>query len=539
MPFFRRATLVFRFPAACLFGIVAVASHCGAPDRSASPATDGESYREPFRPQYHFSPPQNWMNDPNGLVFYDGEYHLFYQYNPFGIRWGHMSWGHAVSPDLVHWTHLPLALAEEDGVMIFSGGAVVDWNNTSGFGAGDGPPLVAIYTGHNEEKRLQHQNLAYSNDRGRTWTKYSGNPVLNFDLKDFRDPKVFWHQPGDQWIMVVSLPEERKIQFYGSPDLKGWTRLGEFGPEGVVDGIWECPDLFELPVEGEAGVGKWILQVDLGDNPDRSGSGGQYFIGEFDGRTFRSDPAAASPWQAVGTAHQVDYGADFYASVSWSDIPASDGRRLWIGWMNNWRYGQEIPTTPWRSAQSIPRELRLVRVGEGLRLAQAPVRELAALRGPVTELADLTIEGRDTRLADAGIRGRTLEIEAEFEPGTASEFGIKVLMGAGQETRIGYDAASGEVFVDRRRSGQTDFHPEFAAVHRGPLALRDGRIKLRIFVDWSSVEVFGNDGLTVITDQVFPAPEADGVELYAEGGSAVARSVKAWTLSGTWDNSGR
>ena len=223
-------------------------------------------YKEQWRPQFHFSPATNWMNDPNGLVFYDGEYHLFYQFNPFGHKWGHMSWGHAVSRDLLHWDHLPVALAEENGVMIFSGSAVVDWNNSSGFGKNGKPPLVAIYTGHYTRKPLQNQQIGYSTDRGRTWTKYAGNPVLDIGEKDFRDPKVSWHEPTKRWVMVVSWPTQRKVRFYASPNLKDWTHLSDFGPAGSTKGIWECPDLFPLPHEGKT---KWVLIVNVGSGVPR------------------------------------------------------------------------------------------------------------------------------------------------------------------------------------------------------------------------------------------------------------------------------
>ncbi len=251
-------------------------------------AAQQATYDEPYRPQFHFTPKINWTNDPNGLVYHDGEWHLFYQYNPFGDLWGHMSWGHAVSTDLLRWKHLEVALPEEDGFMIYSGSAVVDKDNTSGFGRGGKPPLVAIYTSRTESD--QHQSIAYSLDRGRTWTKYSGNPVIDIDEAAFRDPKVFWHRQTKKWVMAVVLADRRKVRFYGSPDLKAWEHLSDFGPAGAYPvANWECPDLFELPVEGEPGGAKWIFQVDSGRGHPWQGSGCQYFVGEFDGRTFRND----------------------------------------------------------------------------------------------------------------------------------------------------------------------------------------------------------------------------------------------------------
>ena len=326
---------------------------------------------EPFRPQAHFTPEINWMNDPNGLVFHNGEYHLFYQFNPAGNSWGHMSWGHAVSRDLTHWEHLPLAIPEEDGVMAFSGCCIVDYQNKSGFGDGTKPPMVAVYTGHGHGKQVQ--NLAYSNDDGRTWTKYAKNPVLDISNPDFRDPKVFWHAPSNRWVMVVSLAKEKVLVFYASEDLKQWKELSRFGPAGAKDKPnWECPDLFELPVEGEEGKKLWVLEVDMGSGSVAGGSGGEYFVGHFDGTTFT----------AIQDAQWVDFGRDFYAPVSWSGIPEADGRRIWIGWFSNWQTCL-VPTSPWRSCMSVPRSLSLRKVpaidgksAQRYTMVQRPVKEL-------------------------------------------------------------------------------------------------------------------------------------------------------------------
>lgn len=489
-------------------------------------AAQNATYRERYRPQVHFTPPVNWMNDPNGLVHYDGEYHLFYQYNPFGDRWGHMSWGHAVSRDLVHWEHLPVALTEEDGVMIFSGSAVVDWTNTSGFGDDEHPPLVAIYTGHRPADHNQSQHIAYSTDRGRTWTKYAGNPVIDIGARHFRDPKVFWHAPAQRWIMVLALAEDRKVRIYGSPDLKEWTHLSDFGPAGATSGQWECPDLFELPVGGEPGETRWVLQVDLNPGGRVGGSGGQYFIGRFDGTRFTPE-TTETRW--------LDWGADFYATMSWSDIPRQDGRRIWLAWMNNWQYAQEIPTSPWRSAQSLPRTVTLRRFDDGIRLVQRPVQELERLRGGRRTLGPRPIPDGTTPLDGEGIAGATLEILAELDTGSAAEVGLKVRTGDGEETTVGVDARAGRVFIDRTRSGVVEFHDAFAARHSGPLGVEGGRVRLHVFVDASSVEVFAGSGETVLTDRIFPSPESDGVALYAEGGTARLVSLEAWPLRSIWD----
>lgn len=499
----------------------------------AATAQDPATYTERYRPQVHFTPAVNWMNDPNGMVYFDGEYHLFYQYNPFGDRWGHMSWGHAVSRDLVHWEHLPVALPEADGVMIFSGSAVVDWTNTSGFGEDGRPPLVAIYTGHHTDpdRPRQDQRIAYSIDNGRTWTTYDGNPVLDRGLRDFRDPKVFWYEPEEKWVMVLALLHEHKVQFYSSPDLKTWTYLSDYGPAGAVGGIWECPDLFELPVDGDPDHTRWVLVVNLNPGGPAGGSAGQYFIGHFDGTAFTTD-ASVPPGDAH--ARWLDYGADFYATVSWSDVPATDGDRLLIGWMNDWRYAQDIPTAPWRSAQSLPRRAMLRSIGDAVELVQRPVSELAVLRRSQHRVADLAVTDATVDLTEQGIAGKALELIAEFEVGTADAFGLKVRVGDGEETLVGYDVAAEELFIDRTNAGDASFHPAFAARHGAPLDAVDGRVRLHVFVDWSSVEVFGGRGQATITDQIFPDPASDGVALFAEGGTARLVALNVWELASAW-----
>ncbi|MBV8817999.1 MAG: glycoside hydrolase family 32 protein, partial [Acidobacteriaceae bacterium] len=289
------------------------------------------AYHEPYRPQFHFSPKANWTNDPNGLVYMNGTYHLFFQHNPFGDKWGHMSWGHATSRDMVHWSEQNVALAEENGVMIFTGSTVVDARNSSGFCTGGKPCLVAIYTGHtmktNSKPALQTQNLAYSNDGGINWTKFGGNPILDLHMSDFRDPKVFWSDAGKQWIMAVALPDDHKVRMYASPDLKNWQQVSEFGPQGAIGGQWECPELFELPVEGRRGESRWVLKVGLNPGGLQGGSGEQYFIGKFDGNKFVNDnPESLSLW--------TDYGKDCYCALTFNNLPARQ-TPLMIGWMSN------------------------------------------------------------------------------------------------------------------------------------------------------------------------------------------------------------
>ena len=478
---------------------------------------------DPRRPVYHFTPLRNFINDPNGLVFSGGEYHLFYQHNPEGDRWGHMSWGHAVSRDLMRWEHLPLALREEAGIMIFSGSAVDDARNTSGLGRPGSPAMVAIYTGDGHGR--QTQNLASSVDAGRTWAKFAGNPVVDIGSNSFRDPKVFWHATTGRWIMATVLADDRKVRFWGSADLKRWENLSDFGPAGSTEGVWECPELFEAPVEG-GGLeeSRWVLKVDVGGGAPNGGSGGQYFVGQFDGSKFRPEnPESNSPplW--------IDGGKDFYASQAWNG--ATEGRRpIWIGWMNNWQYANEIPTSPWRGAMTIPRSVALRKADGGFRLIQSPVEGLKSLRRGHSSLPARQVPAGEIRLDLDGIPGNALEIIAEFEPHDAAEFGLKVRRGRLEETLVGVDRKSETVFVDRSRSGAVAFSPHFAGRHSRRLSLGSGLIRLHVLVDATSVEVFTDGGLAVLTDQIFPDPASRGVSVYSAGGTARLVSLEVMEL---------
>lgn len=499
-----------------------------------------EARNEPARPQLHFTPAINWMNDPNGLVYYDGEYHLFFQSNPAGNTWGHMSWGHAVSSDLVHWEELPLAIPETDAEMAFSGCCVIDTHNTSGFGTHDNPAMVAIYTGHAPGRQVQ--NLAFSLDNGRTWTPYEGNPVLEEGLADFRDPKVFWHEPSGRWVMIVSRAVERVLVFYGSENLKEWTELSRFGPAGsLAKPNWECPDLFELSLDKGDGTTdtRWVLEVDIGGGSIAGGSGGEYFVGEFDGTTFRAEQAAR--W--------VDYGRDFYAPVSWDNIPVSDGRRIWLGWMNNWETSL-VPTAPWRGAMSLPRSLSLRRVAFNneepavLTLVQEPVRELASLRAGTRQLN--TISGwPPVALTEPGDLGdMPCELEVTITPADARSAGIRIRTGDDEFTEIGYDRFEAAIYVDRTKSGNVGFHPAFAGRHRAPTRLIDGAVTLRIFVDRSSVEVFVNGGEAVITDRIFPNSQQPVIEAFTGSPTATVQTTlhplrSIWTTTPNGQPSGR
>ncbi|MGC4982885.1 GH32 C-terminal domain-containing protein [Streptomyces sp. DT193] len=834
--------------------IAAVATVCAlsaAPLAPRAVAADTPPNTETYRLQFHFTPEKNWMNDPNGLVYYQGEYHLFYQYNPNGNSWGDMSWGHAVSKDLVHWKQLPLALAHDDKEMVFSGSAVVDWDNTTGFGTKKNPAMVAIYTSYSKSTGIQAQSLAYSTDRGRTWTKYQGNPVLDIGSKEFRDPKVQWYAPTKSWLMTVSLSTEHKVRFYSSKNLKDWSLLSDFGPSGATGGVWECPDLFPLAVDGDKKKIKWVLVVNINPGGIAGGSAAQYFIGDFDGKKFTADDkgtytpppgnvmqdfegADFGSWTSTGTAfgqaptagavegqgtvagfdgkglansfhsgdattgtltsppftvdskylnfkvgggrhpHMpgtvmeqgpppagtviadfeggtygdwtttgdafgttpatgtlpnqmevsgflgsglvdsflngdsttgtltspeftidkdyvnfligggnhpadsdnptavellvdgkvvrsttgqdgealnwaswdvrdlagkkaqikivddntsgwghlnvdhimlsdtqaqpvsqetsvnlivdgkvvrsatgsnsetldwasfdmrpyagkeaqiqivdmntagwghiladqftaadtaaqsvvqradwADYGKDYYAAVSWENAPG--GKRYMIGWMNNWDYSGAIPTSPWRGAQSIPREMALRTIDGRIRLTSQPVNSVTSLRQKhPASAADITVKNTSKNLIGPAAKGKALDIEATFSLKDAERFGLKVRTGAGgEETVIGYDATAQELYVDRTHSGAVDFNTSFPGVQTAPLKAKNGKVKLRILLDWSSVEVFGGRGEAAITDQIFPDPASQGVQVFAENGSVKLDRAVVWHL---------
>ncbi|WP_393073258.1 GH32 C-terminal domain-containing protein [Streptomyces sp. LN704] len=834
--------------------IAAVATVCAlsaAPLAPQAVAVDTPPYSETHRPQFHFTPERNWMNDPNGLVYYRGEYHLFYQYNPNGNSWGDMSWGHAVSKDLVHWKQLPLALSHDDQEMVFSGSAVVDRDNTTGFGTKKNPPMVAIYTSYNKSTGIQAQSLAYSTDRGRSWTKYQGNPDIDIGSMDFRDPKVQWYAPTKSWLMTVSLSAEHKVRFYSSKNLKDWKLQSEFGPSGATGGVWECPDLFPLAVDGNKKKIKWVLVVNINPGGIAGGSAAQYLVGDFDGKKFTADdkgtytpptgtvvqdfegadfgswtttgaafgtaPAAGavdgqgavsgydgeglansfhsgdattgtltspsftvdskylnfkvgggrhphvdgtvmeqgpSPagavladfeggtygdWTTTGDAfgtapaagtlpnqqevsgflgsglvnsylngdsttgtltspeftidkdyvnflvgggnHPVgsdnptavellvdgqvvrsttgqdgealnwaswdvkdlagkkaqikivddnsggwghlnvdhimlsdtqaqpvsqetsvnlivdgkvvrsstgsnsetldwasfdmrpyagkqaqiqivdmntvgwghlladrftaadtaaksvvqradwaDYGRDYYAAVSWENAPG--GKRYMNGWMNNWDYSGAIPTSPWRGAQSIPREMALRTVDGRIRLTSEPVHSVTSLRQPhAVSATGVTVKNASKTLTGPAAKGKALDVEATFSLKDADRFGLKVRTGAdGEETVIGYDTTTQELYVDRTHSGSVDFNGTFPGIQTAPLKTENGKVKVRILVDWSSVEVFGGSGEVAITDQIFPDPASQGVQVFAENGSVKLDKAVVWHL---------
>jgi len=542
-------------------GIALLSAGCANRPTPAAP------YHEAYRPQLSYSPARNWMNDPNGLVYHDGEYHMFYQYNPNGNAWGDMSWGHAVSTDLLHWDELaPALMAEKDAKgaltqMFFSGSVVVDEANTSGLGQPGRPAMVALYTGvypqaltlangQSVRAETQAQSVAYSLDRGRSWVQYAGNPVIALppapyvdEFREFRDPKVFWYAPERKWVMALALPTHHKALFYSSKDLLHWDYMSEFGPGNAVGGVWECPDLFELPVDGDASRSNWVLVISLNPGGPAGGSGTQYFIGKFDGTRFVADTPAADPGAArapvVATARPgdqvqwLDYGADFYAAVSWNGV--ADKRRYLTGWMSNWTYAQQVPTAPWRSAQSVPRELFLRTVDGRVRLVQQPVAEFKRLRSDELYSAPaLDVAAGLRPIALAGKPG-PIELELRLEPAKAGRAGVRLRGGAdGRYTEVGYDSALGQLYLDRSRAGEQAFHPEFAGRQIAPVKLRQGQLALRILVDSASVTVFAGEGETVLTSQIFPDPAAGALSLFAEGAPARVHDMHIWALGSIW-----
>ena len=473
-------------------------------------------YAERYRPQFHFSPASNWCNDPNGLVYNNGTYHLFYQHNPFGNQWGHMTWAHATSKDLVHWTHQPIAIKEEKGVMIFSGTCVVDKMNSSGFGKNGKAPMVAVYTGHIENVN-QSQHIAYSLDDGITWTKYNGNPVLDLNKKDFRDPKVFWYEPKKYWVMCLMLPVEHMLKFYSSKNLKVWNHLSDFGPAGDTSGVWECPDLTQVPVEGIREKKKWLLQ--LSQNASM-----QYFVGEFDGVKFINENSTA-------TINRPDYGPDYYAAIAYNQLPLNISPTA-IGWVNNWNYANDIPTTPWKSAMSLPRTLSVKKINQEWVLIQKPVVSLIRLRKALHPIPNQNVA--HTKILP--VKSTQFEMECTLIPAVNSISGIKIAAGDNHYFEIGYDAGKALFYIDRSNSDNTTFNENFTkrSYFEKSIPFQNNKLQLHIFFDNSIAEIFINNGEAVFTVQLFPENKNNGIQLFSNGGITQFRSIKFWEIKAVW-----
>lgn len=478
-------------------------------------------YSEKYRPQFHFSPEEKWMNDPNGMVYFDGEYHLFYQYYPDSTVWGPMHWGHAVSTDLVHWEHLPIALYPDSLGYIFSGSAVYDSLNTSGLGTKENPPLVAIFSYHDPvlEKQgsdvYQTQGIAYSTDRGRTWSKYDGNPVLkNPGIRDFRDPKVRWHEPSGKWIMALAVKDH--ISFYSSPNLIDWIKESDFGYDlGAHSGVWECPDLFPLDFNGSE---KWVLLVSINPGGPYGGSATQYFVGDFDGKTFTTDQK---------TTLWLDHGADNYAGVTWSNVP--NGETLFLGWMSNWAYGMVVPTEKWRSAMTIPRKLSLYEQETHYRVKSEPIEALNSLRGEEIHIPDIKLANNKYTFEKAV---DLTEINMDVES-SADTLDFIFENEAGESIKLSIVPASNKVVFDRSKAGNTSFSEDFNRLHHAPLIFDPATFNIRFYKDESSLEIFINDGEQVITELFFSKEPLNKLSVQASG-EAQLKNIKTYPIRPIW-----
>lgn len=457
---------------------------------------------EKHRPVFHFSPAKGWMNDPNGMVYLEGEYHLFFQHNPDSTVWGPMHWGHAISEDLVNWEEQEIALFPDTLGTIFSGSAVVDNENTAGFGKN---ALVAIFTHHNQKleqeknSRHQYQSLAYSNDKGRNWIKYEGNPVLpNPGISDFRDPKVMWHDETEQWIMTLAT--QQTITFYGSPDLKQWLRLSEFGKDiGAHGGVWECPDLISFNKDGKV---IWALLVSINPGGPNGGSATQYFLGDFDGQTF-------TPMDKE--IRWIDFGKDNYAGVTFSN---TGKRKIFMGWMSNWEYANQVPTESWRSANTFPRELDLKNIDGKWHITSLPVKELTKIIGSPQSLTRLSITDSLTLADKWGKLPSAYRLD--FSASADSDFSLSLSNPLYEKVLIGFDAAKNEFFLDRAQAGNVAFSDQFPSRQTAPRISNDTNISFSLLVDAASVEFFADGGLTVMTGVFFPNEVFDQITLFTD-----------------------
>jgi fructan beta-fructosidase len=481
-----------------------------------------ENYKERHRPQFHFSPVAHWMNDPNGLCWFEGEYHLFYQYYPAGIVWGPMHWGHAVSSDMVRWKHLPVAIYPDSLGYIFSGSVVIDKDNRSGLGTKEQPPMVAIFTHHDPQGEkegqitFQNQSIAWSSDKGRTFTKFSGNPVIkNPGIRDFRDPKVRWHEESNRWIMVLAAYDQ--VMLYSSADLKKWDFCSSFGIPGDTR-LWECPDLVPVRTRN-SDEKKWVLLVSIQNSAPNGGTATAYFVGDFDGRTFKSDPTFQQ-W--------LDYGTDNYAMVTWSNVP--DDRILALGWMSNWQYAQQVPTEQWRSAMTLPRELTLHKNDGGFRLHSAPVAELRTLQN--SDAPDLATGIRKPGLIYSDCTLSRLTLTMPVMP--TADLAIRYSNDDNQELIVGYDRQKNAFYVDRSKAGQHDFSPTFAGRHYSGQLPGSFPFSMEIFLDHASVELFGQQGSTVMTEICFPSKPFSKAELVCHPEDVSKCDMKAWRLNRVW-----
>ena len=474
------------------------------------------SNREIYRPVYHHTPAYGWMNDPNGMFYKDGVYHLYFQYNPYGSMWANMTWGHSTSRDLTHWTYEGTAIVPDAWGAIFSGSCVVDHENTAGFGKG---AVVAFYTSAKSTPwgDVQSQSMAYSLDNGKTFTKYKGNPILISSERDFRDPKVFWYAPGKHWVMMLAVGQHMEI--YSSVNLKDWKKESEFGAmQGAHGGVWECPDLVELPIEGTRQK-KWVLICNLNPGGPFGGSAVQYFVGSFDGKTFVNESPTLTKW--------MDWGKDNYATVTWNNAP--DGRCVALGWMSNWQYANNVPTRQYRSANTIARDLTLYRVGEELYLKSTPSPEIKKARGEKVSKPSFNVTGEYEVASLLDDNKGAYEVELVIQNQGASKIAFSLLNEKGEKVSMYYDLARRQFVMDRSESGTVDFSKDFPAVTVAP-ADTDKELTLRLFVDRSSIEAFGEDGKFVMTNLVFPSLPYNKMRFTSDEKGYTVKSFKVYRL---------
>lgn len=473
-----------------------------------------------YRPLFHHTPLYGWMNDPNGMFCKDGVWHLYYQYNPYGSKWQNMTWGHSSSTDLINWRHNSIAIRPDGLGSVFSGSCVVDSADTAGYGK---DAVIALYTSAGTS---QMQSLAASNDNGASFVKYPANPVLTLE-SEARDPNMFWNNCTNEWNLVLAHALDHEMLFFSSPDLKTWTLRSAFGKGiGAQDGVWECPDLFELPVDG-SDEKKWVLICNINPGGPFGGSAIQYFVGDWDGKVFVADTDASG----IIPTKWLDYGKDNYALVSWSNAPG--GRRTAIGWMSNWQYAAEVPTMQYRSANTLPREIGLFRADDGQTYASAaPSPELLALRDRLTvNKSNVSLRKECKRYSLPESNHGVCEILAEFDAGTSESVTISLSNRLGEKVDMRYNRTDHTLSFDRCKSGVVDFSESFPAVTVAPTFESGGRVSLRIFVDRSSIECFVNNGRSVMTNLVFPSKPYSTLSIGAEGGKAKLKNLKIYSLT--------
>lgn len=467
---------------------------------------------EKLRPVFHHTPAYGWMNDPNGMFYKDGVYHLYYQYNPYGSVWGNMHWGHSTSTDLVNWKNEGIALAPDAWGAIFSGSCVVDKDNTAGFGKG---AVIAFYTSAKQTPwgDCQMQSMAYSLDNGKTFVKYDKNPILTSKEKDFRDPKVFWYAPDKHWVMILAVGQHMEI--YSSKNLKDWKWESNFGEGyGCHDGVWECPDLIELPVEGSKDK-KWVLICNINPGGPSGGSATQYFIGDFDGKTFTNSYPNETKW--------MDYGKDHYATVTWSNAP--DGRCIALGWMSNWQYANNVPTKQYRSANTIARDLTLFENDGNLYLKSEPSAEIISARSETKSIKSVNVVSDEEISLLPQCENGAYEIEFTINPQKSDKVVFSLSNNKDEKVVMTYDVKARKLSFDRTASGEVSFSKDFSSVTETSTS-ESKDLSLRLFVDRSSVETFIDNGKYVMTNCVFPSEQYNTLKFSADGNKYKVKDIK-------------